>query len=103
MSNNCFANDTINPINVGRLNVAIMAAVMRGVVTNNEMGPSDYTWWGDSAKYYQNEPYNWYAKFWHSIGINGKAYAFGYDDSLDQSPAYTPTTPVTNITIGVGW
>lgn len=34
----------------------------------------------DSSSYYLTEPTNWYAKFIHELEVDGKGYAFSYDD-----------------------
>lgn len=40
--------------------------------------------WNDPIKFYQAEPNNFYAKFWHQHCIGGKAYGFCYDDWAQQ-------------------
>jgi len=40
--------------------------------------------WKDASAYYQKEPYNFYAKFWHEHALGGKAYGFCYDDYNQQ-------------------
>lgn len=37
------------------------------------------------STFYTNAPVNMYAKLWHNNGIDGKAYAFGFDDVCSQS------------------
>ena len=37
------------------------------------------------ARRYGNPPVNEYAKLWHTNGIDGHAYGFGFDDTCDQS------------------
>jgi hypothetical protein len=36
--------------------------------------------WSNPATFYTAPPANYYAKFWHTHGLNGKAYGFPYDD-----------------------
>jgi hypothetical protein len=36
--------------------------------------------WKDSGTFYSSAPADYYAKFWHTHAINGKAYGFPYDD-----------------------
>ena len=58
---------------------------------------------GNTSKYYQTWPYNWYAKFLHqeSISFEGLTYAFAYDDVFDQSATvHTPNPQNVRITIG---
>jgi len=65
--------------------------------------------WHNPASYYQNGVMqNEYAHFWHVNGINGKAYAFAYDDTNDQSSVIIipnlPSKPYPDsVTITVGW
>jgi hypothetical protein len=44
-------------------------------------------------KYYQNMPYNWYAKFMHIHSINDFSYGFAYDDVEAQSSFIVSTKP----------
>ena len=37
------------------------------------------------STFYKNAPVNMYATLWHENGIDGKAYAFGFDDVCSQS------------------
>ena len=50
---------------------------------------------GDASRYYQIEPYNWYAKFLHrtDISFEGQTYAFAYDDVFDQSATIATGSP----------
>ena len=46
--------------------------------------------WGDVARYYVVDDinkgvFNYYAKFWHEFGVDGKAYGYCYDDVWEQS------------------
>lgn len=65
--------------------------------------------WHNPGAYYQNGAMqNEYAHFWHTNGINGKAYAFAYDDTNDQSSVIIipnlPSHPYPDsLTITVGW
>jgi hypothetical protein len=45
--------------------------------------------WKDPAKFYQAEPCNWYAKFFHEHSIDHKAYGFSYDDASEQAPFFS--------------
>jgi hypothetical protein len=56
-----------------------------------------------AANYYQTNPYNWYAKFWHrtDVTFNGKSYGFCYDDVFDQSSTINAPSPLrATVTIG---
>ncbi len=58
---------------------------------------------GNTANYYQQWPYNWYAKFLHrpDISFEGLTYAFAYDDVFDQSATiHTPAPATIKITLG---
>ena len=39
----------------------------------------------DKKQFYVNPPVNMYSSLWHTDGIDGKAYGFGFDDTCDQS------------------
>ncbi|MBN2842976.1 MAG: hypothetical protein JXM68_07790, partial [Sedimentisphaerales bacterium] len=45
----------------------------------------DTSTWANDAAYYQAGPANFYSKFWHDHGLNGRAYGFAYDDVYDKS------------------
>ncbi|UII19966.1 beta-1,3-glucanase family protein [Fulvivirga ligni] len=58
---------------------------------------------GNTSKYYQTWPYNWYSKFFHRTDISqdGQTYTFAYDDVFDQSATIHTASP-TSIKISVG-
>jgi hypothetical protein len=58
--------------------------------------------WSTPSLYYQSAPANYYAKFWHDNGIDGKAYGFPYDDYAGQSSFISHTDPQYLI-VAVGW
>lgn len=58
--------------------------------------------WRDSSKFYQNAPADYYAKFWHDNGINGKAYGFPYDDVGGYSTYISHSDPQ-YLLISIGW
>ncbi len=64
----------------------LCAAITRHVVdvTTPDVG---LQYWNDPSQYYQEEPANMYARFWHreDISVDGRAYGFSYDDVWDQS------------------
>lgn len=43
--------------------------------------------------FYKNQPVNEYAKAIHAYGIGKRAYAFGYDDTCNDSSDISPTNP----------
>ncbi|MEO0013081.1 MAG: hypothetical protein RLZZ535_1470, partial [Cyanobacteriota bacterium] len=54
---------------------------------------SDSSTWCDASKYYLNSITNYYAKILHELSINGKSYAFPYDDKCEQSSTIVDTSP----------
>ncbi|RQP22506.1 beta-1,3-glucanase family protein [Piscinibacter terrae] len=84
------------------LEAGFCGAFNRGVAHNTAN-------WHTPASYYQNGVMqNEYAHFWHVNGINGKAYAFAYDDANDQSsviiiPNLAAKPYPDSVTITVGW
>ena len=62
------------------------AAINRHVLAD----PAD---WQNPAKFYLAPPANFYAKFWHDHGLNGKAYGFCYDDVSQQDTLIHCTKP----------
>jgi hypothetical protein len=39
----------------------------------------------DTTQFFRNQPINWYGRVLHQYAFEKKAYAFGYDDTCDQS------------------
>jgi hypothetical protein len=50
--------------------------------------------WRDASAYYQGEPCNHYAQFWHQHGLGHRAYGFAYDDVNDQSSSLATANPL---------
>jgi len=50
--------------------------------------------WREAAGYYQQDPCNRYAQFWHEHGLGQRAYGFSYDDVNDQSPSLATAAPL---------
>jgi hypothetical protein len=63
-------------------NPQFCAAINRHVLVD----PAD---WHDAAKFYQAEPCNWYAKFFHQHSIDHKCYGFCYDDVAEQAAYFS--------------
>jgi hypothetical protein len=64
---------------------ALSAAIMRHVGDKpGTFSPDgkllDMSLWKDSSTFYTAAPADYYARFWHEHGLNGKAYGFPYDD-----------------------
>ncbi|WP_113703700.1 glycoside hydrolase family 64 protein [Nonomuraea lactucae] len=82
------------------LGAEFCAAFNRGVALN----PS--AWWGSPSGYYPaGVAKNDYAGFFHTIGIDRRAYGFAYDDINDQSTVkiLPNSQPPTRLTIAIGW
>jgi hypothetical protein len=58
--------------------------------------------WANGATFYPAAPANYYAKFWHTHGINGKAYGFPYDDVGGYSSYISHDNPQ-YLLIAIGW
>jgi hypothetical protein len=58
--------------------------------------------WADAATFYTAAPANYYARFWHTHGLNGKAYGFPYDDVGGYSSYITCQNP-RYLLVAVGW
>ena len=63
-------------------NPQFCAAINRHVLAD----PAD---WRTPAKFYQAEPCNWYAKFFHEHSLSHKAYGFCYDDVSEQAAFFS--------------
>lgn len=50
--------------------------------------------WRNRAAYYQTEPYNFYAKFFHDHSLRNLAYGFCYDDFGEQAAYFMGRNPV---------
>ncbi|SEO85836.1 Glycosyl hydrolases family 2, TIM barrel domain [Luteibacter sp. UNC138MFCol5.1] len=79
----------------GQLEAQICAAFNRHVM-------EDTSSWKDPGAFYQQSPANYYSRFWHLHGVNGKAYGFAYDDVSDQSSTLIETQPE-HLELGIGW
>ena len=64
---------------VGPIARTLCAALQRGTLGKLDTQPS-----GTAADFYQGDPANLYAKTVHANMIDGKAYAFAFDDVLNQ-------------------
>jgi hypothetical protein len=50
--------------------------------------------WREAAGYYQQDPCNRYAQFWHEHSLGQLAYGFSYDDVNGQSPSLATPAPL---------
>ncbi len=80
----------------------MVAAITRHAVDLN-MSSGTLQDFGDTSKYYQTWPYNWYSKFFHQtdISFESQTYTFAYDDVYNQSATiHTPNPENIKITLG---
>ena len=63
---------------------------------------SNKSLWTDSTKFYAAAPANYYAKFWHTHGLGGKAYGFPYDDVGSYS-SYVSHAQPRYLLVAIGW
>ena len=94
-----FANT--NNIEMGAITARLSAGFDRSVLLINEVQPS-----GSPSSYYQNAITNHYARIVHAANLDGKGYAFPYDDvaptgGQDQSGAVQSGSPQL-LTVAVG-
>jgi Beta-1,3-glucanase len=85
----------------------VSAALMRHVGgTAGALSPDgkllDKNLWQDAASFYSAPPADYYAKFWHVHGLNGKAYGFPYDDVGGYSSYISHKNPL-YLVIAIGW
>jgi Beta-1,3-glucanase len=76
----------------------VSAALMRNVGTKAGTFSSDgklmdKNLWADDKTFYATGPADYYAKFWHTHGLSGKAYGFPYDDVGGYSSYVSHKTP----------
>ncbi len=62
----------------------------------------DKTLWSDSTTFYTAAPANYYARFWHTHALNGKAYGFPYDDVGGYSSYISHANPQYML-VAIGW
>ncbi|MFD5147607.1 glycoside hydrolase family 64 protein [Streptomyces sp. NPDC058401] len=81
-----------------QLGAEFCAAFNRGVAL-------DTARWYSPAAYYGAAAANDYSGFFHSVGLNHRAYGFPYDDVNDQSTVQIlgNAAPPTGLTLGIGW
>jgi hypothetical protein len=85
----------------------ISAAIMRHVGATAGTFSADgklmnKSLWSDSTTFYTQAPADYYAKFWHEHGINGKAYGFPYDDVGGYSSYISHQNPQ-YLEVAIGW
>jgi hypothetical protein len=85
----------------------LSAAIFRHVGTapgtfNADGSLADNALWSDPSSFYPEAPANYYAKFWHDHGLDGKAYGFPYDDVGSYSTYISHDDPE-YILVAIGW
>jgi hypothetical protein len=85
----------------------VSAAVMRHVgAVAGTFDPNgkllDKHLWDDPTTFYSAAPADYYARFWHSRAVNGKAYGFPYDDVGGYSSYISHANPQ-YLLIAIGW
>lgn len=60
------------------------------------------TLFDDATTFYTAAPFDYYARFWHSRAINGKSYAFPYDDVGGWSSYISHSNPQSML-VAIGW
>ena len=85
------------------LSAAIYRHVGNVAGTFDAMGKLlDNQLWKTSDTFYTAAPADYYARFWHTRGINGKAYGFPYDDVGGYSSYISHKDPQYML-VAVGW
>ncbi|KIH90216.1 glucanase b [Sporothrix brasiliensis 5110] len=102
-STGAFAPYAINTAEMGNLTARLSAAFNRSTMLTSARQPS-----GPPSSYYQNPVTNHYSRIVHATNLDGRGYAFPYDDvapngGVDQSGAVSSGAPdVLTIYIGGG-
>jgi len=84
----------------------LSAAIYRHTAAPGTFAPDgkllDTHMWDNPATFYLQPPADYYAKFWHDNGINGKAYGFPYDDVGGYSTFIAHDNPQ-YVLVAIGW
>jgi len=85
----------------------VSAALMRHVgatpgTFNADGSLADHHLWDDPTTFYTAAPADYYARFWHERGIDGKAYGFPYDDVGGYSTYISHSNPQYML-VAIGW
>jgi len=78
-----------NPIVQPDLSAACYRHVGLGALNPDGNLKAGNTLWSSSAAFYAASPAHYYARFWHTHALGGKAYGFPYDDGA-ATPASSP-------------
>ncbi|HEY4239562.1 MAG TPA: beta-1,3-glucanase family protein [Kofleriaceae bacterium] len=85
----------------------VSAALMRHVgatagTFNADGSLANHDLWADASTFYPAAPADYYARFWHEHGIDGKAYGFPYDDVGGYSTYVSHSDPQYML-VAIGW
>ncbi len=85
----------------------LSAAIFRHVgaepgAFNADGSLANHALWDDPATFYTQGPANYYAKFWHDHGLDGRAYGFPYDDVGSYSTYISHQDPEYML-VAIGW
>jgi hypothetical protein len=62
----------------------------------------NHSLWGDATTFYTSAPADYYAQFWHTHALRGKAYGFPYDDVGGYSSYISHSNPQ-YLLVAIGW
>jgi uncharacterized protein (UPF0276 family) len=91
-----------NPIAQPDLSAACFWHVGLGAFNPDGTLKSGSTLWSSSGQFYATAPAHYYARFWHTHALGGKAYGFPYDDVGGYSSYVSRPNPQYML-IAVGW
>ncbi|MGA9670542.1 MAG: fibronectin type III domain-containing protein [Terracidiphilus sp.] len=84
----------------------LSAAIYRHTAAPGTFNPNgtliSQSMWGNPSAFYQTDPSDHYAQFFHANAINGQQYAFPYDDAGGYSSDVSCNNPAT-LLVAVGW
>jgi hypothetical protein len=84
----------------------LSAAIYRHTAAPGTFNPNgtliSQSMWGNPSTFYQTDPSDHYAEFFHANAINGQQYAFPYDDAGGYSSDVSCNNPAT-LLVAVGW
>lgn len=84
----------------------LSAAIYRHTAAPGTFNPDgtliSQSMWGNPSAFYQTDPTDHYAQFFHASAINGQQYAFPYDDAGGYSSDVSCDAPAT-LLVAVGW
>jgi hypothetical protein len=91
-----------SPIDQPDLSAACFRHVGAGQIQTDGHVKTGVDLWVDGATFYPSAPANYYAKFWHTHAIDGRAYGFPYDDVGGWSSYVSHDGPQW-LVVAIGW